>query len=1124
MIKKIFLFLLLSIGFSAIAQKKSEEFRSKKITVQKDTIQIDSVSINSFKFKVFTADKKLIDSNQYQIDFAKSRLIISKKKYPNIVVEYHRFPEFITKTYTPLDERLILPNTKNVGKLYSLTTNKKASETKLFDGLKTQGFIARGITAGNNQNAVTNSSLDLTIEGKLSDKVSIRANIFDTNIPLQQNGYSQNITDFDRVFIELYTKNWRIRGGDVSLQNKSSYFLNFDKQVAGVEVEANVNDKTKVLASGAVVRGRFTSYNFTGVENNQGPYKLFGPNNESAIVIVSGSDKVFVNGIQLNRGENKDYIIDYNLAEIRFNTTYPITNDMRIRVEFQYSDRNYTRFITYEKAEYKSDKFSIAGYFYNENDAKNQPLQQNLTNEQKQILANAGNNISKMITPSAFRDEFSTNRIQYKKTIVGSVETFEYSTNETDELYSVTFTNIGANLGSYTVDKTIAVGTIYKYVGVNLGEYEPVVRLVAPTKLQVAVVKSNYKPSEKTNVEAELAFSNNDANLFSSIDDHQNKRIATKINWQQTLIDKKWSLKSDVNYKYIQNNFTTVQRFQAVEFNRNWNLINPFGNQNQLTTNFTLSNKDDFFSYSFNHLSFSENYAGNKHQFSSKLKLNNTFLSVDGSLLNNTSSIEKDKFFRLKSKVEHSFKKSWIGALVTLETNDRKDKATNNLLNLSHRFKEYETYIGFGDSTKVFAKIGFNYRTNDSIKNNQFTEINNRKTFFINSKIVQNKKVNLSVYANYRLTENHFSTNEKSLNSRLIYNHRFFNNFLVLGTVYETLSGNIARQDYVYVKTEPGQGFYTWIDYNNDGIQQFNEFEVAQFQDQADYLRVALPNLTFLPTQKAKLRQSITINALQWSDKKGVKKLLSHFYNQTYLLIDNEQVRKGSFFNFNPFDLDKTKLLGLNFNFRNSLYFNRNQQNYSLIYTYGKSRNKNQYSIGNQENNIFIHQLELQHKLSKFWLLDVKGAVSENKLETENFVSRNYKIDSKEIAPKFTFLYHKDHRFSFFYHFKDMKNRLVEFQQLNQQRLGIDYFFTSKKQNQITANVNVFFNDFRGNANSPVGYQMLEGLQSGRNYTWSLLLNQKLNSYLNLNISYLGRKSEASKTIHTGMIQLKAIF
>ena len=63
------------------------------------------------------------------------------------------------------------------------------------------------------------------------------------------------------------------------------------------------------------------------------------------MLIVSGSESVFVNGIRLERGENEDYIIDYNAGEIVFNATYPITSEMRITVEYQYSDRNYSRVV-----------------------------------------------------------------------------------------------------------------------------------------------------------------------------------------------------------------------------------------------------------------------------------------------------------------------------------------------------------------------------------------------------------------------------------------------------------------------------------------------------------------------------------------------------------------------------------------------------------------------------------------------------------------------------------------------------------------------------------------------------------------------------------------------------------
>ena len=85
-------------------------------------------------------------------------------------------------------------------------------------------------------------------------------------------------------------------------------------------------------------------------------------------------------------------------------------------------------------------------------------------------------------------------------------------------------------------------------------------------------------------------------------------------------------------------------------------------------------------------------------------------------------------------------------------------------------------------------------------------------------------------------------------------------------------------------------------------------------------------------------------------------------------------------------------------------------------------------------------------------------------------------------------------------------------------------FYIDKKKNQISASIQVFLNDFTGNTNTPVAYQMLEGLQAGENYTWNLLFNKKLNSFLNLNLNYLGRKSENSRTIHTGSVQLKAIF
>ena len=142
---------------------------------------------------------------------------------------------------------------------------------------------------------------------------------------------------------------------------------------------------------------------------------------------------------------------------------------------------------------------------------------------------------------------------------------------------------------------------------------------------------------------------------------------------------------------------------------------------------------------------------------------------------------------------------------------------------------------------------------------------------------------------------------------------------------------------------------------------------------------------------------------------------------------------------------------------------------------------------------------------------------------SENF-NRNYKIESIEIHPKISFLYSSKNRLTAFYHYKNKENTLSEFQELKQQKFGLEYVYLKDNEQQISGNVNVFLNNFIGDTNTPVAYKMLEGLQAGKNYTWALLFNKKLNSFLSLNLSYLGRKSQDSETIHTGSMQLRALF
>lgn len=76
----------------------------------------------------------------------------------------------------------------------------------------------------------------------------------------------------------------------------------------------------------------------------------------------------------------------------------------------------------------------------------------------------------------------------------------------------------------------------------------------------------------------------------------------------------------------------------------------------------------------------------------------------------------------------------------------------------------------------------------------------------------------------------------------------------------------------------------------------------------------------------------------------------------------------------------------------------------------------------------------------------------------------------------------------------------------------------------MNGEISLFQNIFEGNELSPVGYQMLEGLQVGENLTWRLLIQKNLTQFLDINLNYQGRKSESTQVIHTGSVQLRAYF
>ena len=166
--------------------------------------------------------------------------------------------------------------------------------------------------------------------------------------------------------------------------------------------------------AGALSKGKFARNIIQGTEGNQGPYRLRGNNNEPFIIVLAGTELVYLDGKLLERGQEFDYTVDYNTSEVTFTARHLITKDSRIVIEFQYSDQNYARSLFQARTNYQTDKLDFWFNAYTEQDVKSQSLQQDLSLGDKQLLAESGDSLSLARVTAIDSIGYVDNQVLYK--------------------------------------------------------------------------------------------------------------------------------------------------------------------------------------------------------------------------------------------------------------------------------------------------------------------------------------------------------------------------------------------------------------------------------------------------------------------------------------------------------------------------------------------------------------------------------------------------------------------------------------------------------------------------------------------------------------------------------------
>jgi len=1144
-----------------IYAQELNNLRTKVIPVNADTIQLDTSSIISNSIQITDTSGNKIDSNLYTIDYMRGQLIWKpeiKDRQSTINVSYRIFPYNFSETYQHKDIKSLEPDMSSFYNPFASKNPKQTDDIFNLGGLSKSGSISRGISFGNNQDVVVNSSLNMQLAGKLSDDIEILAAITDDNIPIQPEGNTQQIQEFDKVFIQLSNKNSKLIAGDFELQRPKSYFMNFYKKAQGGSFNTSFNTLDKdskstgimrIATSAAISKGKYARNEVTAIEGVLGPYKLRGANNESFIIVLSGTEKVYIDGQLMTRGAEYDYVINYNTAEITFTPKNLITKDKRITVEFEYSEKNYARSLLFAGTEYENKKLKLQFNAFSEQDMKNQPIQQELSIDQKKLLSNVGDSLHLAVSPNVDSVAFTSNEVLYKKvdSIIGldTHTIYIYSTNPDSAIYRVGFSNVGQGNGNYVHKQSLANGKVFEWrapqAGIPQGSYEPVIALITPKKKQMYTLSADYNISKNTNASVEVALSNEDINTFSKLDSADNVGYALKMNIQSKKPlskneEKQWTLISNVNYEWINKDFNPIERYRSVEFERDWNLKNTtiYNDEHIAGINLTLSNKKrGLLNYQLKSFQKGEQYNAVQNIFNTNLNKKEFYLTFNGSLVQSKGLTNTTQFLRQRASLSKKLKRFTVGVKEDQEHNEFRELNTDTLQANSFSFMEYEAFIANADTAINKFSLDYKKRFDLFPRNNAFKEATIGESIGFTASMLKSINSRLTINTSYRkLTIQDSSlTGQKADNSlagRIEYFAKLLKGSITSNTFYEIASGLEVKKEFSYLKVADGQGVYSWTDYNSNGIEELDEFEIAAFKDQANYIRVYTPTNEYIKTYMNQFNEALNINpAAVWATKKGVKKFISRFSNNSVLSINRKSDDQDLLNAYNPFlaEVSDSTLITLNSNFRSTLYFNRSNPKFGMEVNIQDNKNKSLLTNGFDTRGLSVKGGRFRWNINRKIMFNLTYNDGKKTSSSDYMTSREYTIMYYEAEPKISFQPNNVFRISISYKYADKENTqgTVGEKTINN-NIGTDIKYSQLSKANLLFKINYIDISYNVDENTSIAFEMLEGLKTGKNVTWNVSYQKNLSNNLQMSIIYDGRKSPEVKTVHVGSVQVRAYF
>lgn len=1170
-------------SFSTPIAPPSSNMRFKTFSVKADTLTLDSLTVVPGTITV-AANGVMVDSSRYTELPFESKLVWKKKPAVDSVrISFRVFPfalanEVHHKSFAEYKKY----SAGSLARPFMYNPDQDKGSIIDFGALNYNGSFSRSISVGSGQDVVLNSAFNLQLSGMVTKDVELTAAITDNNVPIQPEGNTQNLQEFDKVFIQLRKDQHKVIVGDYDLNSPTNdYFLKYARKYQGGFYSGSFRLKKwgifKTSVAGGIVKGKYARNQLAVTDGDQGPYALTGNDGETVITVLANTEQVYVDGVKMERGADRDYTIDYNTGQVTFMPRRIITQDNRVIVEFQYSNNDFTRTGVALNTELDTKKVDLFFNFFSEQDAKNQNIQQSLTGPQRNFMAGLGDSIQKAYYPGFDSVPYNAGQILYwmKDTVLfGQIDTmFVYSTDSNKAKYTVTFSLVGQGAGDYVQSTSVANGIVYQWVApvkdsgviVHQGSYTPLIYLITPKFQQMYTLGIKYRINKYNTLTVEGAMSNYDPNTFAPASLTDYLGFATHLLYDGTLYTKGDSstknaqmLVYDAEYQFTQNKFNAIERFEAVEFARDWNLGSLANNQytqNLLTAGVGYVWKGlGSINYHFKALLEDTIYQGYESDLDGNFSKSGFNAVFHGSYLHSTSDIGTSDFIRPKGDIFYVLKKLKgikIGAGFDHEFNMVTSPGSDTLTSDSHIWQNYKVYMTTVDSSKNKYGIEFDSRTEQQPN---VTSASFGKPFYQSEsvnftgsiKTLKNQSLNFNLTYRHAINSDSTDSNqpENFYEGRVDYSITAFRGAIRSTTLYELGDGREQKTQIEYVLDPTNQGTYVWEDINHDGIPELNEFFPRTFPTDSSYDKLAVPTPEYDAVNTNQFNEVLNLTpAAVWKNKRGIKKLASYFSALASVQITKKTFTerdKGLGSYLNPFPTASstdTQLVAASMNSRNSIYYNRLNPKYGAQIDFNYTRSRSLLTSGFEDDVAQAEDILLRWNIYKGLNVQTTYTYGIKGDESDFYEGLQYRFTYNDINTDVGYQFGVNLRLDLLYEYAAKVNPTnidtVGKQTAQINKLTFQARYNTVKKNTISASLSYADINYQDHnyENDQLENAMLDGLANDNNLVWSISYSQNLTKNIQLTLSYDGRMTgfisgdkSTLTPISTGRAELRALF